>query len=252
MIRYLSTKGGIAPVHFDDAVLQGFAADGGLFVPDRIPTISLNQLEQWADFDYVELAEAVLSEYIDPAIIPPDDLKELLNASFQEFETAEKIPVIPLGDNNIFIMELFHGPTLSFKDVAMGFLIQTMDYFLAKRAERLSLVLATTGDTGPAAAYASVGKKTIDCWPLYPLGMISEEQRRQMTTLSASNVHPVGVQHCPNGGDDLDIVVSRLFADSGTQKAFKAVQCQLHKLVPGSRSDSPLLPCLLAGSQSNR
>ncbi|MBT8361935.1 MAG: threonine synthase, partial [Deltaproteobacteria bacterium] len=218
MIRYVSTKGGIAPENFDDAVLQGFAADGGLFVPDRIPTVSLKQLEQWADFDYVELAEAVLSAYIDPTIIPRNDLKKLLNASFLEFEIAEKIPVIPLGDNNIFIMELFHGPTLSFKDVAMGFLIQTMDYFLAKRAERLSLVLATTGDTGPAAAHASVGKKTIDCWPLYPLGMISEEQRRQMTTLSAANVHPVGVQHCPNGGDDLDIVVSRLFADSERKK----------------------------------
>jgi len=110
-------------------------------------------------------------------------------------------------------LELFHGPTLSFKDVAMGFLINTMDYFLQKRKERVSLLVATTGDTGPAAAHAAAGKKQLDCWVLYPQGMISAEQQRQMTTLEAPNVHAVGVADCRDGGDDLDRVVAALFAD---------------------------------------
>lgn len=103
----------------------------------------------------------------------------------------------------------------------MGFLINCMDYFLQQRGERLSLVLATTGDTGPAAAYASAGKKTLECWALYPREMISEEQERQMTTLGAANVHPVAVENCSNGGDDLDIVVARLFADAKRKKELK-------------------------------
>ena len=115
-------------------------------------------------------------------------------------------------------MELFHGPTLSFKDVAMGFLINVMDFLLAQRKEHLNIVLATTGDTGPAAAWASANKQTIDCWPLYPRGMISEQQERQMTTLNAPNVHPIGVENCPDGGDDLDLVVAKLFADEGLKE----------------------------------
>jgi threonine synthase len=95
----------------------------------------------------------------------------------------------------------------------MGFLIRTMDYLLQKRGDRVSIVLATTGDTGPAAAHAAAGRPTIDCWPLYPKGMISREQELQMTTLSAGNIHPVAVENCPDGGDDLDLVVAALFAD---------------------------------------
>jgi threonine synthase len=100
----------------------------------------------------------------------------------------------------------------------MGFLVNVMDYFLQRRGDHLNIVLATTGDTGPAAAWACAGKQSIDCWPLYPRGMISEQQERQMTTLKASNVHPVGVENCPDGGDDLDLVVARLFADESLQQ----------------------------------
>ncbi len=128
---------------------------------------------------------------------------------------------IYLNQSDLHVLELFHGPTLSFKDIAMGFLINCMDYFLARRGEKLSLVLATTGDTGPAAAYASAGKKTLECWPLYPKGMISEEQERQMTTLDAANVHPVGVEGCASGGDDLDIIVANLFADPEQKEELK-------------------------------
>ncbi|MGI9317261.1 MAG: threonine synthase [bacterium] len=219
MIKYASTRGGISPVTFDEAVLQGFAADGGLFVPERIPTVTLEQLQSWADLNYSELAFELLSLFIDRSIIPAEDLERLLDNSYKLFEHPDVISLVPLDhEGGTYIMELFHGPTLSFKDVAMGFLINVLDYLLQKRGEHLSIVLATTGDTGPAAAWASAGKETIDCWPLYPRGMISEEQERQMTTLNAANVHPVGVENCADGGDDLDFVVAKLFADEELKK----------------------------------
>ena len=214
MIKYVSTRGGISPVAFDEVVLSGFAADGGLFVPEAIPKVTPAQFHKWAELSYPELAFEFLSLFIDRSIIPATDLKKLLDDSYSPFESPSVIDMVPLGgDGRAIIMELFHGPTLSFKDVAMGFLINVLDYLLEKKGEHLSIVLATTGDTGPAAAWASAGKKTIDCWPLYPRGMISEEQERQMTTLNANNVHPVGVENCADGGDDLDLVVAKLFAD---------------------------------------
>ncbi len=219
MIKYISTRGGIDPVNFDEALLQGFARDGGLFVPQTIPILSKDQLKTFSKLGYTELALEICSLFIDPGIIPRADLRHLINKSFAGFEHPDILPVKPMNtDPSLFIMELFHGPTLSFKDIAMGFLINTMDYLLQKRKKRLTLVLATTGDTGPAAAHAAAGKKTIDCWPLYPRGMITREQERQMTTLGAANVHPVGVENCPDGGDDLDLVVARLFADPILQK----------------------------------
>ncbi len=214
MIQYISTRGGIDPVNFDEALLQGFASDGGLFVPQTIPKISREQLNTLSRLCYTDLAFEILSLFIDPDIIPKKDLRQLIDTSFAGFEHPDILPIKSCGtDPSLFIMELFHGPTLSFKDIAMGFLINTMDYLLQKKNERLTLVLATTGDTGPAAAHAAAGKKTIDCWPLYPRGMITREQERQMTTLGAANVHPMGVENCADGGDDLDLVVAKLFAD---------------------------------------
>jgi threonine synthase len=219
MIKYVSTRGGISPVAFDEAVLKGFAADGGLFVPETIPKITQEQFRSWANLSYPDLAFQLLSLFIDRSIIPATDLKKLLDESYRSFESPDVINMVPLGNaGHTFIMELFHGPTLSFKDVAMGFLINVLDYLLDKRNERLSIVLATTGDTGPAAAWASAGKNTIDCWPLYPRGMITEEQERQMTTLNAENVHPIGVENCTDGGDDLDFIVAKLFSDDELKK----------------------------------
>lgn len=221
MIMYHSTRGGSPPVPFDQAVLQGFAGDGGLFVPHPVPQLSRARLELWKSLGYVALATEVMSCYIDPEIVPKRDLERLLAASFAPFEQADPPLVSPGQDGRNWIMELFHGPTLSFKDVAMGFLIELMDYFLEKTDDRLSLILATTGDTGPAAAYAVAGKKRICCWPLYPAGMISREQQLQMTTIGAGNVCPVEVQDCRNGGDDLDVVVARLFGNEQLKKRLK-------------------------------
>ncbi len=215
MIRYVSTKGGIAPVDFETAVLQGFAPDGGLFVPDRIPQASPAALKHWSTLGFVDLAFEIMSLFIDRSIISADQLSELLHHSFSGFTHPKIVPVVqPAPGENLYVMELFHGPTLSFKDVAMGFLINAMDLFLKRKKEHASLLVATTGDTGPAAAHAAAGKQRLDCWVLFPNGLISEEQQRQMTTLEAGNIHPVSVDNCQNGGDDLDLVVARLFADN--------------------------------------
>jgi threonine synthase len=214
MISYVSTRGGGLPLPFDEAVLQGFAADGGLFVPETIPTLSMDRLADLSRMDYPDLAAAILSLFIDPSVIPEPDLARLVNDSFSPFDRGRVVDLVPLnGDPDLMVMELFHGPTLSFKDIAMGFLIRTMDYLLQKRGDRVSIVLATTGDTGPAAAHAAANRAAIDCWPLYPKGMITREQELQMTTLGAGNIHPVAVENCPDGGDDLDLVVAALFAD---------------------------------------
>jgi threonine synthase len=222
MTHFVSTRGGVAPVDFETAVLQGFAADGGLFVPETIPQISEEQLQSWSRLSFVDLAFEILSLFIERTIIPADELRELLKDSFNAFEHPDVTPVIGLETRpNTYILELFRGPTLSFKDVAMGFLVNTVDFFLKRKNDWVSLVVATTGDTGPAAAHASAGKKSIECWVLYPNGMISEEQARQMTTLEAPNVHAVGVDSCPDGGDDLDLVIARMFADYDLRKQLK-------------------------------
>ena len=222
MTRYVSTRGGVAPVDFETAVLQGFAPDGGLYVPATIPRISPEQLHLWSRLEFVDLAFEIISQFIDPAVMAADDLHRLLAGSFRQFEHPDIIPVVPLKSRpDTYIMELFHGPTLSFKDVAMGFLVNTVDYFLDRNNDWISLVVATTGDTGPAAAHAALGKKHIQCWVLFPQGMISDEQARQMTTLKADNVHAVGVTGCTDGGDDLDRVLARMFADDDLKQRLK-------------------------------
>ncbi len=222
MTQFISTRGGVAPVDFEAAVLQGFAADGGLFVPETIPQISEEQLQKWSRLSFVDLAFELVSLFIERTIISADELRGLLRGSFNRFEHPDVTPVVGLETRpKTYILELFHGPTLSFKDVAMGFLVNTVDFFLKRKKDWASLLVATTGDTGPAAAYASAGKKSIECWVLYPNGMISEEQARQMTTLEAPNVHAVGVNGCPDGGDDLDLVLAKMFADDNLRRQLK-------------------------------
>jgi threonine synthase len=213
-MQFVSTRGETPPVDFETAVLRGYAPDGGLYVPATIPNLSPKTLERWAHLGYVDLAHEILSLFIEPSAIPTADLRRLLEASYRTFDTAEVAPVVPLGSvPRRYVMELFHGPTLSFKDLAMGVLVNIVDFLLQRRKEWQTLIVVTTGDTGPAAAHASAGKGSLECWVLYPSGMISEEQTRQMTTIRADNVHAVGVSHCPNGGDDLDLLVAELSAD---------------------------------------
>ncbi len=214
MIQYVSTKGGTTPVHFETAVLNGRPADGGLYVPTSLPEISLQQLQKWKNLSYTELAFEILSLFIDDSVLSESELKNILHKSFVPFFHPEKIPTHHLkSKNGVYLQELFHGPTLSFKDVAMGFVVNLFDFFLKRKNKHMSIVVATSGDTGPAAAHASIGLKTLDTWTIYPEGFITEEQERQMTTISSSNVHAVRINGSINGSDDLDELVDALFAN---------------------------------------
>ena len=219
MTDYVSTLGGIQPVSFDTAILDGKAADGGLYVPTELPAISINQLKKWQQLPYLELAIEILSLFICEKIIPSHALRKITVDSFRNFQNAVVIPHKELGTSDtIIIQELFHGPTLSFKDIAMGFVLNIFDHLLEKKSGTVTIMVATSGDTGPAAAHATFGKSSIDTWLLYPAGLITEEQRRQMTTLNESNIHSIGVHKCRDGSDDLDKIIAYLFADESFRK----------------------------------
>lgn len=214
MLKYVSNKGGGEPVDIETAILNGYAPDGGLYVPEHLPQIPVEQLEQWKHLSYKALAFEILSLFIDTSIVSAEELKSIIENAYGTFEKEEVIPIIKLkSQKNIYIMELFYGSTLSFKDFGLSFLVNLVDFFLTRKQKRLSVIVATTGDTGPATANYVAGKPTLDAWVLYPKGLITEEQERQMTTLHHSNVHPVGVYNCTEGGDDLDAVISKLYAN---------------------------------------
>lgn len=221
-MRFISNKGGGQSVDFETAILDGFAADGGLYVPESIPKISTAQLQQWQQLDYINLAFEILSLYIDKSILNEGELKDILQAAYQDFEKDDIIPIHQLTSRpQTFIMELFHGPTVSFKDIGLAFLVNLVNYFLKRKNDTLSLVVATTGDTGPATAYFAAGKSNLQAWVLYPKDMITREQERQMTTLPHHNVHPVAVSNCPEGGDDLDLVIAKLYANKKFKETLK-------------------------------
>ena len=214
MIQFVSNKGGGQPVDFETAILSGFAPDGGLYVPTELPNISLATLAKWKNKDYIAVAYEVLSLFIDESTVPEVALKQILTDSFSTFYKEDLIPVYALkSSKNCYVQELFHGPTLSFKDVAMGFIVNLFNFFLKRKEEKMTIVVATTGDTGPAAAYATIGKEALDTWVLYPKELITEEQERQMTTITTPNIHAVGVENCPDGADDLDLLIAEMFAN---------------------------------------
>jgi len=216
MIKYVSITGGSDPVNFKEAILNGKAEDGGFYVPDSLPFISIEELAEWKSLKYTDLVFKILSLFIDESIIPRKDLYGLIEDSFTTFTHPDKIAHTSL-EGGIVIQELFHGPTLSFKDVAIGFVVNLFDYFLQKDGNSMNIIVVTSGDTGPAAGYASIGKKSLNAWILYPVGMITPEQEFQMTTIRANNVYTLAVEGCRNGSDDIDELIQSLFAD----KSFK-------------------------------
>lgn len=214
MLKFISNKGGAPTVDIETAILDGYAPDGGLYVPEKLPKVTKAQLESWKTLSFEQLAFEIVSLFIDRSIVAAEDLKNIIANAYGSFEKTEVIPIPKLKSRKeTYIMELFYGPTLSFKDVGLAFLVNLVDFFLKRKKERRSIIVATTGDTGPAAAHAIAGKSTLDAWVLYPKGLITDAQERQMTTLPHLNVHPVGVYDCPEGGDDLDAVINQLYAN---------------------------------------
>lgn len=205
-MRYISTRGGIQPISFMDAVMMGLATDGGLLLPESYPQISAGQLESWRKLPYPELAFQVISSFVDD--IPADDLKGLIDRSYATFTHPQITPVVP--EDGVYILELFHGVTLAFKDVALQFLGNIFEYILAQRNEHLNIIGATSGDTGSAAIHGVRGKKGINIFILHPHGKTSPVQARQMTSVTDANVHNIAIE---GTFDDCQDMVKALFND---------------------------------------
>ncbi|SPO03821.1 probable threonine synthase [Cephalotrichum gorgonifer] len=213
--RYLSTRGDDVDFSFEDAVLKGLASDGGLYIPEEIP--AAEGWESWKDLSFTELAFKVMSLYISPSEIPAEDLKDIIAKSYSTFRSPETTPLVHLKDN-LWLLELFHGPTFAFKDVALQFLGNLFEYFLVRRNEgktgtdrhHLTVVGATSGDTGSAAIYGLRGKKDVSVFILHPKGRVSPIQEAQMTTVLDANVHNIAVR---GTFDDCQDIVKALFAD---------------------------------------
>ena len=205
-MQYLSTRGGIQPIPFTKAVMMGLAEDGGLLLPRTIPRIDSQTLNSWKDLSYAELAFEVMSRFIDD--IPISDLKALINRSYATFDNLEVAPLIHCG--NLHILELFHGPTLAFKDIALQFLGNLFEYLLDKSGEVLNILGATSGDTGSAAIYGVRGKERIRIFILHPHKRVSPVQEKQMTSIMDGNVFNIAIH---GSFDDGQAIVKTIFSD---------------------------------------
>ena len=191
-MQFVSTRGQAPALGFSDAVLAGLAADGGLYVPASWPQLSHDEIAVFAGKPYADVAYAIISRFTGDEI-PADKLRAIIDAAYASFRHPSVTPLVELETNH-FVLELFHGPTLAFKDVAMQFLSRTMDHILTERGLKATIVGATSGDTGSAAIEAFRGRDTTDIFILHPRGRTSEVQRRQMTTVLDNNVHNIALE----------------------------------------------------------
>lgn len=206
-MRYVSTRGGVEPVSFSQAVMMGLATDGGLLLPASFPQVDSDTLERWASLSFRELAVEVMQPYVADDI-GREELTGLVEQSYASFDHPEVTPVVQAGSHKI--LELFHGPTAAFKDVALQFLGNLFEFLLERSGGELNILGATSGDTGSAAIYGVRGKDRIHIFILHPYNRVSPIQERQMTTVLDANVHNIAVQ---GNFDDGQRIVKELFND---------------------------------------
>ena len=209
-MRYISTRGQAPALSFEEVVLTGMASDGGLYVPEEIPTLSHDDLAAMAGLSYAEIAFRVMQPYVNGEI-DDDTFRGIVKEAYATFSHDAVVPLNQL-DANHFLLELFHGPTLAFKDVALQLLGRILDHFLKKRGERAVIMGATSGDTGSAAIEGCRHCDNLDIFILHPHNRVSEVQRRQMTTVLADNVFNVAIE---GNFDDAQAMVKASFADQG-------------------------------------
>jgi len=205
-MKYCSTRGKVQGLNFSDAVMMGLADDGGLLLPEEIPKLSKDELQKINGLPYPDLAFQIISKFATD--IPASDLKDIIDRSYANFSHVEITPVIKQDD--LYILELFHGPTLAFKDVALQFLGNLFEYFLGKNGQQMNIIGATSGDTGSAAIYGVRGKKNINIFILHPKGHVSPIQELQMTTVTDKNVFNLAVE---GTFDDAQSIVKDIFGD---------------------------------------
>lgn len=212
-MKYISTRGNIAPVGFKDAVMMGLATDGGLLLPEAIPQIDRETLTAWSKLPYRELAFEIISLFATD--VPATDLKALIDRSYASFEHPETTPLVK--KDGVYILELFHGPTLAFKDVALQLLGNLFEYLLKERGDTMNIVGATSGDTGSAAIAGVRGKENINIFILHPHLKTSPIQALQMTSVLDANVHNIAVE---GTFDDCQNIVKTLFNDLPFKKEY--------------------------------
>ncbi len=191
-MRYVSTRGNAPVLDFRAVTLTGLAADGGLYVPEAWPTLSRDEIARLAGLSYVDTAVAVMTPFV-AGVLTADELRGLCDAAYARFSHVAVTPLVQL-DHDHWLLELFHGPTLAFKDVALQLLGHLFERFLSGTDKRLTIVGATSGDTGSAAIDAVAGRHGIDIFMLHPEGRVSDVQRRQMTTVLSPNVHNIAIR----------------------------------------------------------
>jgi len=190
-MKYISTRGQAPALSFEEAMLTGLARDGGLYVPETVPTMTEAQIAALAGLSYEEVAFQVMAPFVGESFAE-DELKAIIARAYAGFDHAARAPLVQLAPNH-FLLELFHGPTLAFKDFAMQLIGQLFQTALARRGEKITIVGATSGDTGSAAIEAFRGLDNVDVFILFPHGRVSEVQRRQMTTPDETNVHALAL-----------------------------------------------------------
>ena len=215
-MRYCSTRGQVSDIPFQDAVLMGLARDGGLLLPESFPDVT-DRLEAWSKLPYADLAFEIMRLFCDD--IPDEDLRRIIAKSYERFRPVSETgdagnadpQIIPVRDvGPVHLLELFHGPTYAFKDVALQFLGNLFEYILGKQKSELNIVVATSGDTGSAAIHGVRGRKNIRIFVLHPAGRVSPVQEMQMTTVLDPNVFNIALD---GTFDDAQSIVKGLFRD---------------------------------------
>ena len=207
-MEYVSTRGSAPALDFAGVTLAGLAADGGLYVPREWPRFSETEIIAMRGLPYAELATRVMQPFVGDSLTP-ERLRELCEVAYGRFAHKAVTPLVQL-DERQWLLELFHGPTLAFKDVALQLLGLLFEEFLARENGTLTIVGATSGDTGSAAIDAVAGRDRVEIFMLHPNGRVSDVQRRQMTTVRAPNVHNIAID---GSFDDAQAMVKRIFAD---------------------------------------
>lgn len=207
-MKYQSTRGGCPEQNFEQVLLTGLAPDGGLYVPTELPRFSLEEIGSWRDLSYPELAMKVITPFIGDEI-PASDLRAIIEDSYAQFKHPDVAPLERLGQQE-YVLELFHGPTLAFKDFALQVLGRLLDYVLSKRDQRVVILGATSGDTGSAALEGCRHSDRVDIFILHPHNRVSDVQRKQMTTVRGDNVFNLAIE---GNFDDCQRIVKAAFAD---------------------------------------
>ena len=206
-MEFVSTRGLAKPLSFSEAVMEGLASDGGLFVPAALPDVS-KKLDSWQGLGYSELCFEFLKLFADD--IPEADLRDVVERSYKKFDDPSIAPLSKFDDNT-WLLELYHGPTLAFKDFALQLLGNLYEYLLAKSGRVINVLGATSGDTGSAAINGLLGKQNVNIFILYPNGRVSPLQERQMICTGASNVFPIAID---GTFDDAQAIVKELFGEA--------------------------------------